>query len=65
MRYMMKNKDKYNLIELEFIPKSITNGCGKRVLGYDVEVNYQGKWIARIKCDHLLQGIMEWLEETT
>lgn len=65
MRYLMKNKDKYNLMELEFVPKSLTNGCGKRVLGYDVEVKYQDKRIVRFKCDHLLQGIMKWLEETT
>lgn len=59
----MKNKDRYLLTELSFEPKSLTNGCGKRVLGYEVEVFHHDQRVARFRCEKLLAGILEWLEK--
>lgn len=61
----MKNKDKYLLTELKFIPMYDTTGCGKRILSkFKVDVYIGDRRVGKIEChEHMLPAILEWLEE--
>ena len=61
----MKNKDKYDLSKLSFVPKYRVNGCGKKIEGRCwVDVLYDGEAIERdIETTYtLVRFVLEWLE---
>lgn len=59
----MKNKNKYDLTELEFLIGSLTDGCGRKIKGKTyVEIKH-GETLMTATTDNVLKTIMQFLEE--
>jgi len=61
----MKNKDKYDLREIDASVLWTINGCGKKTSPRTIEIRYKNKKIAKIKNDDdpFIEILLGWLEE--
>ena len=61
----MKNKDRYDLREIDVNVLWTINGCGKKVSPRIIEIKHKRKEIASIRNenDPAIDVLMRWLEE--
>lgn len=59
----MKNKEKYNLAELQFRISSSVNNCGRKIDPKHITITANGeKVLEKATYGNVLEEIMRWLE---
>lgn len=61
----MKNKDKYDLRNINASANYMINGCGKKIKeSCEITIKYNDKVIKRIKSqEYIVKVVLDWLEE--